>query len=113
MVVYSFDCNYIKPVAMKFKSASVWLKEFGGILQELTSRGFKPKLQPMDNESSSALKSYLTENDMTYQLIPPHCHRHNTAERVIKTFKEYFVAGLSSVDPDLPMHLWDRLLPQA
>jgi hypothetical protein len=37
MVVYSFDCNYIKPVAMKSKSASEWLKAFGGIFQELTS----------------------------------------------------------------------------
>jgi hypothetical protein len=50
---------------------------------------------------------------MTYQLVPPHCHRRNAAERAIRTFKEHFVAGLASVDPDFPMHLWDRLLPQA
>jgi hypothetical protein len=31
MVVYSFDCNYIKPVAMKSKSASEWLTSFSGI----------------------------------------------------------------------------------
>jgi hypothetical protein len=112
MSVYSFDCNYIKPVAMKSKSASEWLKVFGGIFQELTSRGFTPKLQTMDIEYSAALKSYFTENDMTYQLVPPHCHRRNAAERAIRTFKEHFVTGLSSVDPDLPIHLWDRLMPQ-
>jgi hypothetical protein len=66
----------------------------------------------MDNEASSALKNYFTVQDMTYQLVPPHCHRRNAAERAIRTFKEHFVAGLESVDPDLPMHLWDRLLPQ-
>jgi hypothetical protein len=27
--------------------------------------------------------------------------------------KEHFVSGLSSVDPSFPLHLWDRLLPQA
>jgi hypothetical protein len=48
-----------------------------------------------------------------YQLVPPHCRRRNAAERAIHTFKEYFVSGLASVDPDLPLHLWDRLLPQA
>jgi hypothetical protein len=32
---------------------------------------------------------------------------------VIRTFKEHFVAGLSSVDPTFPLHLWYRLLPQA
>jgi hypothetical protein len=45
--------------------------------------------------------------------VPPHCHRRNAAERAIRTFKEQFVAGLSSVDPSFTMHLWDRLLPQA
>jgi hypothetical protein len=48
-----------------------------------------------------------------YQLVPPHCHRRNAAERAICTFKEHFVAGLASVDPEFPLHLWDRLLPQA
>jgi hypothetical protein len=71
MVVYSFDCNYIKPVEIKSNSASEWLKAFGGIFQELTSRELKPKLQTMDNEASAALKSYFTKNDMTYQLVPP------------------------------------------
>jgi deoxyribose-phosphate aldolase len=113
MVVYSFDCNYIKPVAMKSKSASEWLKAFVGIFQESTSRGFNPKLHTMDNEASAALKSYFTEIDMTYQFLPLHCHRRNAVERAIRTFKEHFVAGLSSVDPYFPMHLWDRLMPQA
>jgi hypothetical protein len=59
------------------------------------------------------LKNFLTVNDIAYQLVPPHCHRRNAAERAIRTFKEQFVAGLSSDDPAFPLHLWDRLLPQA
>jgi hypothetical protein len=58
MIVYSYDCNYIKPVAMKYRSASEWIRAFDEVFQELTSRGFKPKLQTMDNEASSALKSF-------------------------------------------------------
>jgi hypothetical protein len=50
---------------------------------------------------------------MNYQLPSPHCHRTNAAERAIRTFKEHFKAGLATVDPDFPVHLWDRLLPQA
>jgi hypothetical protein len=45
--------------------------------------------------------------------VPPRCHRRNAAERAIRTFKEHFVAGLSSVDPTFTLNLWDRLLPQA
>jgi hypothetical protein len=59
------------------------------------------------------LKNFFTVNDIAYQLVPPHCHRRNAAERAIRTFKEHSVAGLSSVDPSFPMHLWDRLLSQA
>jgi hypothetical protein len=113
MVVYSFDCNYIKPFAMKSKSASEWLTSFGGIFQELTPRGFKPKLKTMDNEASAELKRFSTENEMTYKLVPSQCQRHNAAERAIGTFKEHCVAGLSSLDPDFLMHIWYRLLPQA
>jgi hypothetical protein len=95
------------------ENASEWLKAFGGIFQELTARVFKPKLQTMDNEASAVLKSYFTGNDMTYQLVPPNCHIRNTTELVIRTFKEHFVAGLSSVDPYFTMHLWDILLHEA
>jgi hypothetical protein len=59
------------------------------------------------------LKTFFTVNDVEYQFFPPHCRRRNAAERAIRTFKEHFMVGLSSVDPTFPLHLWDRLLPQA
>jgi hypothetical protein len=98
---------------MKSRSTSEWVKAYDSIHQELTVKGFKPKLQTLDNEASTALKNFFTTQNIDYQLVPPHCHRRNAAERAIRTFKEHFVAGLSSVDPSFPMHLWDRLLPQA
>jgi hypothetical protein len=67
----------------------------------------------LDNEASTALKSFFTENDVEYQLVPPNCHRRNAAERAIHTFNEHFVSVLVSVDPDFPLHLWDRILPEA
>jgi hypothetical protein len=90
-----------------------WVKAYDSVHQELTVKGFKPKLQTLDNEASTALKNYVTVNDIAYQLVPPHCHQRKAAERAIRTFKEHFVAGISSVDPTFPLHLWDRLFPQA
>jgi hypothetical protein len=113
MVCYIYDCDYVKVIPMKSRSALEWVKAYDSIQQELTVKGFKPKLQTLDNEGSAALKNFFTVNDIAYQLVPPHCHRRNAAERAIRTFKEQFVAGISSVDPSFPMHLWDRLLPQA
>jgi hypothetical protein len=91
MICYSYDCNYVKAVPMRSSYAYEWLKAYEHIHQELTSRGFKPKLQTLDNEASAALKSFLTDNDVEYQLVPPHCHRRNATERAIRTFKEHFV----------------------
>jgi hypothetical protein len=113
MVCYVYYCNYVKVIPMKYRSDSEWVKAYDTILQELTVKGFTPKIQTLDKEASAALKIFFTVNDVHYQLVPPHCHRRNAAERAIWTFKEHFVAGLSSVDPTFPLHLWDRLLPQA
>jgi hypothetical protein len=113
MVCYAFDCNYVNVVPMKSRYASEWVNAYDLIHQELTEKAFKPKLQTLDNEASAAFINFFTTNDVDYQLVPPHCHRRNAAEMVIHTFNEHFVAGMATVDPDLPLYLWDRLLPQA
>jgi hypothetical protein len=109
MVCYVYDCNYVKVIPMKYRSALEWIKAYDHIHQELTVKGFKPKLQTLDNEASAALKNFFTANDMEYQLVPPHYHRPTTTKRAIRTLKEQFVAGLYSEDPTFPFHLWDRL----
>jgi hypothetical protein len=98
MVCYVYDCNYVKVIPVKSRSASEWVKSYDTIHQELTVKGFKPRLQTLDNETLTALKIFFTTNDVDYQLVPLHSHRRNAAERVIRTFREHFVAGLSSVD---------------
>jgi hypothetical protein len=113
MVGYVYDCNFVKVIQMKSRSASEWVKAYYHIHRELTVKGYKLKLQTLDNEASAALKNIFTANDVEYQLVPPQYHRRNAAERAIRTFKEHFVAGLYSVDPTFPLHLWDILLPQA
>jgi hypothetical protein len=53
------------------------------------------------------------EQEVDFQLVPPGMHRQNAAERGIRTFQNHFIAGLCSVNKDFPLHLWDKLLPQA
>jgi hypothetical protein len=71
MVCYVFDCNYVNVVPMKSRSASEWVKVYDHIHQELTAKGFKPKLKTLDNEASTALNFFFTTNDVEYQLVPP------------------------------------------
>ena len=57
----------------------------------------------MDNEISKELIETLTKHNTDYQLIPPHTHRRNLAERAIQTYKKYYKVGLASVDPKFPL----------
>jgi hypothetical protein len=77
--------------------------------QELVDRGLKQRLMKLDNDASKLLKTYLHQQRITFQLIPPYIHRRNSAEREITSFKDHLISGLCSTDKSL----WNRLLPQS
>jgi hypothetical protein len=58
MVCYVYDCSYVKVIPMKSRSASEWVKAYDTVHQELTVKGFKPKLQTLDNKASAAFKIF-------------------------------------------------------
>ena len=55
----------------------------------------------------------MRDNNIAYHIVPPHVHLMNAVEKAIGTFKDHFLAGLCSVHPNFPMHLWCRLVPLA
>ena len=112
-VLYDYDSNTIHPVAIKNRSADSILDAYKQVHQELVQAGCRPKLQRLDNECSTALKNYMSEENVEFQLVPPGTHRRNAAERAIRTFKNHFIAGLCTADPKFPLNLWDRLVPQS
>ena len=113
LVLYDYDSNCILAEPMKTRTAKSILTAFQTVHAKLCKAGLRPKLQRLDNECSAILKEFLSAEDIDFQLVPPHVHRRNAAERAIRTFKNHFIAGLCSVDKNFPLHLWDRLLPQA
>ena len=113
LIVYDYDSNMIFAEPMKSRTGPDHIKAFKTIHAILTSRGLRPQLHRLDNEASVALQQFLTAENIDYQLAPPQVHRRNSAERAIRVFKNHFIAGLCSTNPDFPLHLWDRLLPQA
>ena len=66
----------------------------------------------LDNETLSFLTKTMKDNDTSCQLVPPHIHRANLAERAIQTFKDHLKAGLAPLDPNFPLCEWDRLIDQ-
>jgi hypothetical protein len=113
LVLYDYDSNAILAEPMKSRTDSEHVRAYNHLHQYLVDRGFKPTLQKLDNEASTALKRTIKSKGIDYQLVPPHSHRRNAAERAIQTFKNHFVACICTTDKHFPMHLWDRILPQA
>jgi hypothetical protein len=79
----------------------------------LSKGGCKPKFHRLDNECPQLLKDYFVREGIEYQLVPPHDHRANAAERAVRTTKNHLSATWAGTDDDFPMHLWDKTLPQA
>ena len=75
--------------------------------------GYASHMHILDNECSEDMKKEFRKNNVDFQLVPPHVHRRNAAERAIQTFKSHFIAGLATLPYDFPMKEWDRLLPHA
>jgi hypothetical protein len=59
----------------------------------------------MDNQATTHIKAFLTENDCKLQLVEPHNHCVNVAERAIQTFKDAFIAALARRDSEFPLQL--------
>jgi hypothetical protein len=112
-ILYDYNSNHIFAEPMKNKTAASILNGYKVIIQKLQLAGCHPTLQRLDNECSTVLKEYMREQDITFQLVPPGTHRCNAAERAIRTFKNQSIAALCSLDKNFPVHLWDRLIPQA
>jgi hypothetical protein len=113
MILHDYESNTILAQPIKVRTAPELLKAFQFMEQELVARGLTPKLMKLDNEASTFLKTYLHQQDITFQLVPTYSHIQSSAEIAIISFKDHLIAGLCSTDKSFPMHLWDRLLPQA
>ena len=113
LIIYHYDSNAILGLPLKNRQASTITTAWQELNATLQQAGVTPNTWILDNEVSQELKTALTKNKTSYQLVPPYTHRANAAERAIQTFKAHFTAGLASVDPDYPVSEWDRLLHQS
>jgi uncharacterized protein YgfB (UPF0149 family) len=86
------------------------VEAFEDIYTYLTDRGFKPKLNVMDNQCSRAVQTYIKSTGAGIQLVNPDDHRVNAAERAIQTWKNHWIAGMGTLDPNCPLQLWSQFI---
>jgi len=113
MVLAEIDSDSIFVKPMNNRTAGEMVKTYQCLIDRLKDCGITPKHHILDNECSAQFKQAIKANNMTYELTPADDHSRNIVEKAIQTFKDHFIAILCGTDDVFPMHLWDRLLPQA
>jgi hypothetical protein len=94
-------------------SATKILRAFKILHNTFVRTGLQAQLQLLDEYCSTILKDSLVEQRINFQLVSPGIYQEKSVERAILTFKKHFLARLCITDPNLPIHLWDCILPQA
>ena len=110
MVLTESESDAILVEAMKNRTSGEMIRAYQVLIDQLCSVGIAPKQHILDNEWSNNFKEAIKTNNMAYQLVPPHDHWRNKAEKAIQTFKDHFVAILCGADTSFPLNLWDLLL---
>ena len=113
LIGYHYDANCILGHPIKDRTSQSLTRAWEHLHRQFTVAGEAPDVWVLDNEISNDFKAALEKHQTNFQLVPPHSHRRNLAERAIQTWKNHFKAGLATTDPNFPLSEWDRLIPQA
>ena len=112
LIVYHYESNAILGLPISGFDDNTVFAAYKTQFEFLESKGYKIKLNVMDNQCTKQIKKFLTDKDCELMLVEPHNHRVNAAERAIQTFKDHFISALATTDSEFPLQLWDRLTSQ-
>ena len=73
-ILYDYDSNLILAEPMKTRTAQSIVDAFATVHAKMCKAGLKPKLQCLDNKCSDALKKFITDEAIDFQLVPPGMH---------------------------------------
>ena len=113
LIGFHYDANSIIAHPVKNRKGPTLIQAWEHLHHTFGKAGVAPDVWILDNEISYDLKTAFDINNTKFQLVPPHSHRRNAAERAIQTWKNHFKAGLASAHPNFPLSEWDRLIPQS
>jgi hypothetical protein len=100
MVLSEYGTNAILTKPLKNQTVGKILWGYQKLHQYLVRQGYNPQTHWLENEASSALKTYNQQNSIEYQLVPPHHHCRNAAERAIHTWKNTSLRDCAALTPN-------------
>jgi hypothetical protein len=79
-ILYHYESNSILAMPITGLNNVSIFNAYKQQFELLLSKGFKPKLNILDNQATKHIKTFLIKNDCKLQLVEPHNHRVNVAE---------------------------------
>ena len=105
MVLCDYDANAILAEPIPNRKSPTLQQAFKRLFEQISLKNYAPTIIRLDNEISKEHLALLEQQGLKVQLVPPHNHRQNLAERAIQTYKNHLIAGLSGADPSFPLSL--------
>jgi hypothetical protein len=112
LVMYHYESNAIIATPIDGMDDRTIFEAYKKNFEMLEAKGFKVKLNVMDNQATKFIIKFQEEKNCKIQLVEPGNKRLNAAERAIQTWKDALIATLATTDRDFPLQLWDKLTPQ-
>ncbi len=78
--MYHYEANAIMATPIAGLDDRSIFNAYKKTFDEFAAKGFKPKLNVMDNQATKHIQAFLTEENCKVQLVEPHNHRMNAAE---------------------------------
>ena len=87
MVLCKISSNVILVELIRNRTSEEMGAAYTNLADRLKESGFNPTLHILDNENSQKYKDSIGTNNMKFQLVPPHDHRRNIAEKLSRYSK--------------------------
>ena len=84
LILYAYVTNTILTKPIKLRSDTDILREYAILYDTLKAAGYEPKMNIMDNNTSTSLKLLSQKMKTVLQLAPPHIHRRNAPKCAIR-----------------------------
>ena len=105
-LTYNYDSNTILVKAIPNREIDTIISAWKSIHYRLQQHGIIITRYILDNEYSSAFKISLSQEKLTFELVPPNQYQQNTAG-VIRMFNNHLLSGLATCNPAFPLREWD------
>ncbi len=110
--VYHSKTNEILALPIKGFCDAIIFEAYKQQFNLLQSKGYKIKLNLMDNQATQIIKKILIAQECNLLLVELHNHQVNAAERAIQMSRAHFINALATTNSKFLLQLWDRLTPQ-